>query len=296
MTGEIRGLVVQGGGMRGIYSAGAVAALAQAGLAGSFAHIFASSSGAINAAYLMSEQTDLVAAGYADHLNGESPFIRYWRLNKIVDIDYLIDNILRHSEFPLDVKSVIDSPTVLHVILTEFFTAQPFEISSKEVAACDSSGDLLYEVFRATSALPFFYNRFVEISGKKFVDGGISDAVPLFRAIDAGCTDIIVVTTRDPGFRRERKVGFRRCLGQLALANYPRSLRLQLLDEDKLFNKTMNLLQKPDKLGDDIRITLISPSDESRLVGRTTRERGKLWDCAQMGREDVINALGVSVP
>ncbi len=282
--------------MRGIYSAGAMAALAQARLAGSFQHIYASSSGAINAAYLMSEQTDLVAAGYADHLNRESPFIRYWRLNKMVDIDYLIDNILRHSETPLDVKAVIDSPTVLHSVLTEFSSARPFEISSKDVAARDSSGNLLYEVFRATSALPLFYNRIVEIGGRKFVDGGISDAVPLLRAIDAGCTDIVVVITRGPRFRRDGTAGFLRWLGRLALATHPRSLRRRLLDEDKLFNRTMNLLQEPEKLGGDIRITLTSPSDESRLVGRTTRERSKLWDCARMAGEDVDNALSVSVP
>ena len=296
MPGEIRGLVVQGGGMRGIYSAGAVAALAEAGLAQSFAHIFASSSGAINAAYLLSGQTDLVAAGYADHLNRASPFIRYWRLNKLVDIDYLIDSILRHAELPLNVKAVIDAPTVLHVVLTEFMTARPFEISSKDVAARDSSGNLLYEVFRATTALPVFYNRTVEIGGKSFVDGGISDAIPLIRAIEAGCTDITVVTTRNLRFRRARMVGLRRGLGRLMLVKHPRALRLQLLDEDELFNKTMDYLQNPDTVGGDIRITVISPSDESRLVGRTARGRAKLWDCAHMAREDVFRTLGVSVP
>ncbi|MDA0231591.1 MAG: patatin-like phospholipase family protein [Proteobacteria bacterium] len=296
MPSEIRGLVIQGGGMRGIYSAGAVSGLADAGLAHSFAHIYASSSGAINAAYLMSEQTDLVAAGYADHLNSDSPFIRYWRLNKMVDIDFLIDNILRHSEFPLNVKAVIDSPTILHVILTEFMTARPFEISSKDVAVRDSSGNLLFEVFRATAALPVFYNRVIEIDGKKFVDGGISDAIPLIRAIEAGCTDIIVVTTRNSRFRRERTDGLKRCLGRLVLARHPRSLSDKLLDEDGLFNKTMNLLQERGRLGGDLRITWVAPSDESRLVGRTTRGRARLWDCAQMGRDDAIQALGVSVP
>ena len=282
--------------MRGIYSAGAVAGLAAAGLARSFAHIFASSSGAINAAYLMSEQTDLVAAGYAEHLNTQSPFIRYWRLKKLVDIDFLIDNILRHSEFPLNVKAVIDSPTILHVILTEFMTAQPFDMSSKEVAERDSSGDLLFEVFRATSALPIFYNRVINIADKKFVDGGISDAIPLLRAIDAGCTDIVVVTTRESSFRRKRTTGFKRGLGQLVLAKHPRSLRNQLLNEDKLFNKSMDLLQRLALLGGDIRITWVAPSDNSRLVGRTTRARARLWDCAKMGREDALNALGGSVP
>jgi len=296
LPGNIRGLVVQGGGMRGIYTAGAVAALAEAGLAKSYSHIFASSSGAINAAYLLSGQTNLVAAGYADHLNRSSPFIRYWRLNKLVDIDYLIDRILKHDKFPLDVKTVVESPTILHVILTNFTTAQPFEVSSKDIAARDPSGKLMYELFRATTALPVFYNREVEIDGTKFVDGGISDAIPLIRAIEAGCTDITIVTTRNLRFRRPREAGLRRILGRLLLARHPQALRQRLLNEDKLFNKTMELLQNPAQLGGEIRITVISPSDESRLAGRTTRGCAKLWDCARMGRADVLQVLGVSVP
>jgi len=296
MAAELRGLVVQGGGMRGIYSAGAMSALADAGMAGSYAHIFASSSGAINAAYLMSGQTDLVAAGYADHLNRSSPFIRYWRLNKIVDIDYLVDNILRHSESPLDVKAVIESPSILHVVVTDMYTAEPVEVTSKDVGGWDSSGNLMYELFRATSALPLIYGRVVEIDGRKYVDGGVSDAIPLVRAIEAGCTDITVVTTRNLNFGRHKKSGITRVLGTLALVSHPRALRRKLLDEDKLFNKTMNLLQDPTEVADKIRITVVAPSDESRLAGRTTRGRDKLWDCAQMARQDVFRALSVSVP
>ena len=296
MAPEMRGLVVQGGGMRGIYSAGAMSALADAGLADSFSHIFASSSGAINAAYLMSGQTDIVAAGYADHLNKALPFIRYWRLTKLVDIDYLVDSILKHPEFPLDVRAVINSPTILHVVVTDLHSAEAVEITSKDIAGWDASGKVFYELLRATSALPLIYGRAVEIAGGIYVDGGVSDAIPLLRAIAAGCTDITVVTTRNPGFRRTGKRGIKRILGSLLLSAYSKALRRQLLNEDLLFNKTMNLLQKPDELADKIRITWVSPSDDSRLAGRTTRGRDKLWDCAHMAREDVFRILGVSVP
>jgi len=151
-------------------------------------------------------------------------------------------------------------------------------------------------VFRATAAMPVFYNRPVEVNGRLYMDGGITDAIPLIRAIEAGCTDILVVITRNTTFRRRRARGWVRLVEKLALAGHPRPLREKIMSEDVLFNKTMDLLQNPDKLGSDIRITVISPSDESRLVGRTTRSRAKLWDCAEMGRQDVFNALGVSVP
>lgn len=295
MAAAMRGLVVQGGGMRGIYSAGAMSALADAGLADSFSHIYASSSGAINAAYLMSGQTDFVAAGYAEHLNKASPFIRYWRLTKLVDIDYLVDSILKHPDFSLDVRAVVNSPTTLNIVVTDLQTAEAVEITSKDIAGWDASGQAFYELLRATSALPLFYGRAVEIAGGTYVDGGVSDAIPLLRAIAAGCTDITVVTTRNPGFRRTEKRGIKRILGSFLLSAYSKALRHQLLNEDLLFNKTMNLLQNPSELADKIQITWISPSDDSRLAGRTTRGRAKLWDCARMAREDVFRALGVSI-
>ena len=146
-----RALVIQGGGMRGIYSAGAMTALAELGLADSFSHIYASSSGAINGAYLLAGQSHLIISGYAEHLNRQSPFIRYWRLTKIVDIDYLVDKVLMHSKFPLDVQAVIESSTTLHILLTEFKTAKTVEMDSKKIRAKDNSGHLLYEVLSHSS-------------------------------------------------------------------------------------------------------------------------------------------------
>ncbi len=286
-----RALVIQGGGMRGIYSAGAMTALAEIGLADSFSHIFASSSGAINGAYLLAGQTDLLIPGYAQYLNSKSPFIRYWRLNKIVDIDYLVDNVLMHSTFPLDVKAVIESPTTLHTLLTNFHTAENVDIDSKRIRANDNSGHFLYEVLRATSALPLFYGRVIKINDVGYVDGGITDAIPLLRAIQTGCTDITVIATRGPNFRRNRKSGFNRILGSLALISHPTALRKALLNEDYLFNETMRKLQGIDDADKELKITLVYPSDNSRLASRTTRNEKELRDCAIMGQEDLFHTL-----
>lgn len=284
-------LVVQGGGMRGIYSAGAMQGLAEAGLSDAFDHVFGSSSGAINGAYLLAGQTGIVAAGYADHLNKASPFIKYRRLRKIVDIDYLVDAILKNEGFPLAVKRVVDSRTLLHTVLTEYETGEPVVITSKEVQRRDQSGGLFYEVLRGTSALPVLYNRPVEIAGRRYMDGGIVDAIPLLRALEAGCTDILVVITRKPGFRRHSPKGLQRAAIALALAKHPKRLRNTILREDARFNQTMALIQDPSSLEGRVNVAVIHPSDERRLASRTTRDRGELWDCAKMGREDTLRIL-----
>ena len=286
-----RALVIQGGGMRGIYSAGAMTALAELGLADSFSHIYASSSGAINGAYLIAGQTHLITSGYSQYLNRESPFIRYCRLTKIVDIDYLVEKVLMHSRFPLDVKTVIESSTTLHVLLTEFKTAKSVEIDSKAIKAKDHSGHLLYEVLRATSALPLFYGRVIKINGVGYVDGGITDAIPLMRAIQSGCTDITVITTRSPMFRRNKKTGFNRIMGLVALISHPVALRKALLNEDILFNKTMKRLHSYGDSDKRLKITVVYPSDNNRLASRTTRGERELKDCAKMGRQDLFRSF-----
>ncbi len=290
--GTVTALVVQGGGMRGIYSAAAMGALQELGLSQAFDHIFGASSGAINGAYLMAGQADIAAAGYADHLNRASPFIRYGRIGKIVDIDYLVDRILKHEKVPLDVRAVVESRSVLHTVVTDYETAEPAVITSKEIGARDASGQLLYEVFRATAAMPVLYNRPVEVNGRFYVDGGIVDAIPLQRALDAGCTDILVVMTRNPAFRRHRPAWWLRAVGRVALAKHPQPLRARLLREDALFNRTLALIQNPGALEGRARLVVVSPSDEGRLASRTTRDRDKLWDCAAMARADVLRIVG----
>lgn len=287
-------LVVQGGGMRGIYSAGAMQGLAEAGLSDAFDHVFGSSSGAINGAYLLAGQTDIVAAGYADHLNKRSRFIKYWRLGKIVDIDYLVDAILKNEAFPLEVKRVIESRTLLHTVLTDYETGEPAVITSKDVQRRDESGRLFYEVLRGTSALPVLYNRPVEVGGRRYMDGGIVDAIPLLRAIEAGCTDILVVVTRNLQFRRRRPGGLLRAVLALALAKHPKPLRDAILREDTRFNRTMTLIEDPSSLDRRVHIAVIYPSDERRLASRTTRDRDDLWDCARMGRSDALKILDIS--
>jgi len=54
----------------------------------------------------------------------------------------------------------------------------------------------IYEEFRATAALPILYDKPVLVDGKAYIDGGVSDLLPVDVAIKLGCTDIVVVMTR----------------------------------------------------------------------------------------------------
>ncbi|MGD0337540.1 MAG: patatin family protein [Bacteroidota bacterium] len=279
------GLVVQGGGMRGIYSMAALMAIEECKLTGAFDHVFGSSAGAINGAYLLAEQAKLAVTVYLDDISNKN-FVNFLRVQKIVDIDFLVDQVLKKHK-ALDVKKVMKSRALFHLVLTDVLTGEPAEFTNRDNKDFD-----LMETLRATAAMPILYNKIVQINGRGYVDGGLLDAVPLMRAIQTGCTDIVVVLTREPSFRRRRPNLFLRLIEQPFLTKLPAATRKLMLSEDKYFNRTMELIEQPEKEGFTVRIAVVYPSDISRMVSRTTHNREALLDCALMARNDMRVTLG----
>ena len=227
-SGIITGLVVQGGGMRGTYSMASLMALEECGLGHAFDHVFGSSAGAINAAYMLAEQAKLAVTVYLDDISNKN-FVDFFRIKKVVDIDFLVDQVLKKHK-ALNVQKVISSSSTLHIVLTDYLTSEEVILTNK-----DKNLDLM-EAIRATAAMPILYNKVVPINGRGYIDGGLRDAVPLKRAIDIGCTDIVVVLTREPHFRRHAPNLLMRLIEIPFLRHYPDVTRNLLLSEDKLFN------------------------------------------------------------
>ncbi|UCE64428.1 MAG: patatin-like phospholipase family protein, partial [Nitrospirota bacterium] len=86
------GLVVQGGGMRAVYSMGALAALEEMGFGQCFDHVAGSSAGALNGAYFITGQAGFGVETYVNHLTHRN-FVNPFRVKKVMDIDYLVDHI-----------------------------------------------------------------------------------------------------------------------------------------------------------------------------------------------------------
>lgn len=180
-------LVVQGGGMRGVYSAGVLACFDNYGLQTHIKSISGSGTGAMNAAYFIANQPGSVNV-YTSLLSNKE-FINLARPRKKIDIDYMVDVAL-HQKFPIDVEALKSSPVDLDIVLTEAQTGQ------KVVLTKHQAFTRIYEEFRATSALPVFYDKKVPLSDGFYIDGEVSDLLPVDVALQHNPTDIIVVMTR----------------------------------------------------------------------------------------------------
>src|SRR5262245_29844400 len=102
-------LIVEGGAMRGDYTAGAVFALACLNGADVFDVVYAASSGAVNSSYFLSGQARLAVGTYYEDLCGPE-FINHFRFWKMVDIDFVEKEVFPHRK-PLDEAAIRASRT-----------------------------------------------------------------------------------------------------------------------------------------------------------------------------------------
>ncbi len=275
-------LVVQGGGMRGVYSMGALWALEERGLSDSFDVVIGSSAGAINGAYLLAGQAQAAVDVYVEYLSNKH-FVNFLRLNRVVDIDYLVDDVLK-VKCALDIKAIQASRSLLEVVLTHAETGKAHVVSGHDP-------DLdLYEVIRATAALPGLYNRKISIGGQPYIDGGVADGVPVVYAAETGAKRILSVLTRSPGFRKLDAHPVQRQALKLLAAGQSPAIKAMMGRQDLLFNQAMNLMEGKEQR-DGLHVWSVWPSDTEKLVGRTTSDKQRLRQCAEMGRQDMHKTL-----
>lgn len=278
-------LVVQGGGMRGVYSMGALTALEDHGLRRSFDLIIGSSAGAINAAYFLTGQAHGAVDVYVEYLSNRH-FVNPWRINKIVDIDYLVDHALRKC-LPIDVTALRESASELQIVLTDADTAGARVVSNR-----DPDFDF-YEIVRATAALPALYNRRIPLGDRYYVDGGTADSVPVVRAAEWGAKEVLAVLTRSSGYRRLGHGPVYQTIASLMARGQSKAIRSRLGRADVPFNDAMDLLEGKSKR-DGLTCWSVWPSDKEELVSRTTFDKIRLRECAAMGRRDMEAVLATA--
>ncbi len=184
-------LVVEGGGMRGSYAAGAVGRLLF-DEDRRYDAVWATSSGSATSAYALAGQRDGLSI-WQDHLHGRRLVkpLRLLRGRDALDLDYLVDEVFRRR-VPLDVEALHDAGVPLHVPATD--------VSDGSLRYFDLSRRDPFPVLRAAMSLPGAVTRATRIDDRRYVDGGVIDQLPVHRAVEAGAEEITVVMTRPLGY------------------------------------------------------------------------------------------------
>jgi predicted patatin/cPLA2 family phospholipase len=183
-------LIIEGGGMRGIISAGMALALDELGLVPVFDTVYGASAGAITGAWLLSRPEGLrgwAEPAYAKTLIRRSALLRG---RPVVDIRALIEDLYQIT-FPMDFAAVLASPVELHPLATDAATGQ-----STDLRPFIGNPAELRLALRASAALPLLAGPPVEFAGRRFYDAGVSESVPYRTALAQGATHLLILRSR----------------------------------------------------------------------------------------------------
>ncbi|SDJ75848.1 patatin-like phospholipase family protein [Sediminibacillus albus] len=255
------GLVLEGGGMRGAYTAGVLDYFHDSQI--EFPFVSGASAGACNATSYVARQRGRnykVLVEYGSHPDYIS-FKRALKQRELFGMDFIFD-ILPNQLVPFDFESFFTSNTTLTVSTTDIDTGEPVYYDSFQ-----GNEDLL-KVIRASSSLPMIAPS-ITYKGRNLMDGGIADPIPITPSIEAGNKKHVVVLTRNAGYVKKRmKFAW---LFNHSYKQYPGLLKA-MADRHERYNKAVQQLEEMER---NEEVYIIRPKDPL-LVGRVERKKEKL--------------------
>jgi predicted patatin/cPLA2 family phospholipase len=188
-------LVLEGGGMRGVVSAGMTAALERLGLTPAFDLVVGSSAGAINGAALLAGAAQQASAAYCGPLASRSFVnpLRILRGKPVIDV-----NDVRAHAGGLDPRGherVLEG-AALHCVAVDVESAATVDLHGMATV------DELWAAILASSRMPWAGGPPVEIDGRRYLDGGMGAPIPVAEALAAGATHVLALQTRPHGVPR----------------------------------------------------------------------------------------------
>jgi predicted patatin/cPLA2 family phospholipase len=281
------GLVVEGGGMRGVLSCGALIALEHLGLSAVFDAVYGESAGAINACYFLAAQVAFGGRIYLEDLPSHQ-FINPLRVQKVLDIDFLVDQVMTTVK-PLQVDKVLQARARLFVSLTNALdgTARVVDVQHEHLP--------LFALLKASAAIIPLYNQAVMLDGVPYVDGGIADPLPVKHAIRRGCTHILVVLTRPCGYIAHPYHGLERRL----LHHWLRRWNTPLVDaflegRYRRYNAARRIAFGDTPVGNDVQLAVICPSASTPKVSRITIQPHRLHAAMDDSRRHTLQLFRVA--
>ena len=257
---ERSGLVLEGGGMRGIFTSGVLDNFMDRGIR--FPYTIGVSAGACNGISYMSGQRGRAKYGNIDLLEQYN----YIGLKQLLLKGNIMDfNLLFHvfpTEIsPYDYDALARSKEIFEMVTTSCKSGKACYFDEKH------NPTRIIDIIKASSSLPFV-SPISYVDGEPMLDGGIADSIPLLRAQSQGFTNNVVVLTRNKGYRKSQKptrVPF------FMYRKYP-ALRDAIRSRNAFYNEQIALVEQ---LEEDGKITVIRP-ERPIEVDRMERNIGKL--------------------
>lgn len=258
--GRQTGLVLEGGGMRGVFTSGVLDAFMKYELY--FPYVVAVSAGACNGISYMSRQPRRARYANIEMLRRYG----YLSLKNLLMQGSIFDPNILYERFPaeivpFDYRTYEKNPAPFEMVTTNCLTGQAEYLSEKHDAR------RITAIAKASSSLPYVA-QITKVDGIPMLDGGIVDSIPVLRSTSQGHSFNVVVMTRNKGYRSsEPDVN----IPSFIYKEYP-NLREALSHRVEVYNEQLEMVDRMERWGE---ILVIRPQRKME-VGRTCSDVVKL--------------------
>lgn len=262
-------LVLEGGGLRGVFTCGVLDCFMDHGIR--FPFTVGVSAGACNGLSYMSGQRGRAKKSNID-LMDEHHYVgfKYLLTQKcIMDFKLLFEDFPKKI-IPYDYDAYFSNPDRFVMVTTNCLTGKAEYLEEKK------SPERVMEIVRASSSLPFV-SPITYVDGIPMLDGGITDSIPVEYAMSQGYDKSVVILTRNKGYRKKDST---MPIAKIIYKQYP-YLQNALHQRNAVYNKTMDLIER---LEDERKILVIRPIKPIE-VGRMEKDTDKLRALYQEGYE-----------
>ena len=264
------GLVVEGGGMRGVYTAGVLDYFMEKNLY--FDDCYGVSAGACHISSYVSKQIGRSIKVTLDYINDK----RYCSVNSLIKtgdmfgVEMLYDLIPNKLEL-YDYDTFNKFKGNFYSVVTNCKTGKAEYIKIK-----DMKKDII--AVRASSSLPLL-SRIVEINGKEYLDGGITDSIPIKKSIKDGHKKNVVILTRDKTYRKSKPKFL--SLLKFKYKKYPNLVKA-IENRYKMYNETLDFIEEEKAKN---KVFIIQPKLPVK-ISRIEKDKDKLKELYNQGYED----------
>ena len=268
------GLVLEGGGMRGVYTAGVLDFFIDKDIY--FENTYGVSAGICHACSYLAKQRDRAYRVNVDYLDDK----RYASFYSLVTTgDYfgvkMVYEDIPNKLYPFDKKTFEEYEGNLYSVVTNMKTGEAEYIKLK-----DMDKDIIY--VRASSSLPLLA-RIIKVDGKEYLDGGIADSIPIEKAIKDGNEKNVVVLTQPNGYRKEKNKLLP--IMKIKYKKYPNFIN-SMANRHINYNNSLDKIKEEEEKGN---VFVIRPS-ESLDITRLEKNKYKLEALYNLGYNDAKKA------
>lgn len=266
------GLVLEGGGMKGVYTAGVLDFFLDKGI--EFSSVYGVSAGACNMCSYLSKQRGRALDVSVDYLDtwkycSVESLLLTGDLFNVETCYHLIPDYL----YPYDNETFQEYQGKAYSVVTNIATGRPEYLRVRDITQ-----DI--DKIRASASLPLVA-RNVKIGGNYYLDGGISDSIPLQKSVLDGNRKNVVVMTKETGFIRKPTAAVQMALLKVRYLRYPRVYEL-MAERHERYNDCVRSIEEQQEKG---RVFVLRPRSRSD-VRRIEKDRDKLIALYNEGYQD----------